>query len=156
MSNHLKNVLSQLHKNGRLGRLVIDEAHCISRFAYFYRFFKVNGYCFSWGHDFRPDYRKLAEYSRDFENPRVPILALTATATPKTVIDMRKNLQIDNSHLFISSFVRSNLRYDLVPKSAASFKKNMETLKEKYPNDSGIVYCLSRLAFLITFLLHYL
>lgn len=67
-----------------------------------------------------------------------------ATATPQTVIDIQHSLKINNCAMFISSFVRSNLQYDIFPKSAANFKKIIDMLKTKYKSDSGIIYCLSR------------
>lgn len=71
-------------------------------------------------------------------------MALTATATPQAVLDIRQSLRVENSALFISSFVRSNLSYDVMPKSAANFRKLVDVLKASYPRSSGIIYCLSR------------
>lgn len=99
---------------------------------------------FSWGHDFRPDYRKMTEFFRNFDSPIVPILALTATATPKTIEDIRKGLGVPDSLLFISTCVRPNLIYKTTPKSKTNFEKVMNDLKTQYPNKSGIVYCLSK------------
>uniref|UniRef100_A0A9J2Q3A3 DNA 3'-5' helicase n=1 Tax=Ascaris lumbricoides TaxID=6252 RepID=A0A9J2Q3A3_ASCLU len=127
-SEKLNNVFASLHRRGLLTRFVIDEAHCISQ----------------WGHDFRPDYTKLHSLRKVYINPRVPIMALTATATPKIATDARDHLSMPNSKLFISSFVRSNLKYDVIAKRPKSLSAVMERMKALYPGKSGIVYCLSR------------
>ncbi|CAD5221640.1 unnamed protein product [Bursaphelenchus xylophilus] len=125
-STTLQNAFGLLHKRRKLDRFIVDEAHCVSQ----------------WGHDFRTDYVKLSDYFKEFDE--VQVIALTATATPNAVIDIRRILRMSKSKLFISSFVRPNLIYDLVPKNPKSFQKVMNLLKNKYPNQSGIVYCLSR------------
>uniref|UniRef100_A0A915AF07 ATP-dependent DNA helicase n=2 Tax=Parascaris univalens TaxID=6257 RepID=A0A915AF07_PARUN len=127
-SEKLNNVFASLHRRGLLTRFVIDEAHCISQ----------------WGHDFRPDYTKLHSLRKIYINPRVPIMALTATATAKIATDARDHLSMPNSKLFISSFVRSNLKYDVIAKRPKSLLAVMERMKALYPGKSGIVYCLSR------------
>ncbi|CAB05609.2 RecQ-like DNA helicase blm-1 [Caenorhabditis elegans] len=127
-SGRLNSVFFDLHRRGLLARFVIDEAHCVSQ----------------WGHDFRPDYTKLSSLREKYANPPVPIIALTATATPKIVTDARDHLKMQNSKLFISSFVRDNLKYDLIPKAARSLINVVEKMKQLYPGKSGIVYCLSR------------
>jgi len=105
--------------------VAVDEAHCISE----------------WGHDFRPEYRRirpiLSQLNRD-----VPIIALTATATPKVQLDIQKNLQIEQSPIFKTSFNRHNLYYEIRPK----VNPIPEIVKYIKQNDkkSGIVYCLSR------------
>ncbi|VDP30733.1 unnamed protein product [Heligmosomoides polygyrus] len=124
----MASVFDNLHRRNFLTRFVIDEAHCVSQ----------------WGHDFRPDYTKLRSLRRDYAQPRVPIVALTATATPKIVADTRDHLSIQDSKLFISSFVRSNLTYEIVPKAAKTFINVVQRMKELYPGKAGIVYCLSR------------
>ncbi|EJD76373.1 CBR-HIM-6 protein [Loa loa] len=127
-SEKLNNVFHSLHRRGLLTRFVVDEAHCVSQ----------------WGHDFRPDYTKLQSLRRMFTNPVVPVMALTATATPKIVTDTRVHLAIQQSKLFISSFVRTNLKYDVIAKGPRSLLKVMDRMKILYPGKSGIVYCLSR------------
>ncbi len=102
----------------------IDEAHCISE----------------WGHDFRPEYRRLREI---FERiSKVPIIALTATATPKVQHDIQKNLNMLDATVFKSSFNRENLFYKIIPKQDVE-KQIIRYIKSK-PGKSGIVYCLSR------------
>ncbi|GMT18935.1 hypothetical protein PFISCL1PPCAC_10232, partial [Pristionchus fissidentatus] len=127
-SGRLSSVFSSLHRRGLLARFVIDEAHCVSQ----------------WGHDFRPDYTKLCSLRDVYAHPKVPIIALTATATPKIVQDTKDHLRINDSKLFISSFVRDNLKYDLIPKAAKALQKVLTEMKKLYPGKSGIVYCLSR------------
>ncbi|KAK6042975.1 ATP-dependent DNA helicase, RecQ family [Cooperia oncophora] len=127
-SGKLASVFGSLHRRNCLSRFVIDEAHCVSQ----------------WGHDFRPDYTKLQSLRRDYAQPKVPIVALTATATPKIVADTRDHLGIVDSKLFISSFVRSNLTYEIMPKAAKTFVSVIQRMKQLYPGKAGIVYCLSR------------
>ncbi|VDN21550.1 unnamed protein product [Gongylonema pulchrum] len=127
-SDKLNNVFMSLHRRGLLTRFVVDEAHCVSQ----------------WGHDFRPDYTKLKALRRMFVNPAVPIMALTATATPKIVTDTRDHLAIQQCKLFISSFVRINLKYDVIAKGPRSLVRVMDRMKTLYPGKSGIIYCLSR------------
>ncbi|EYC14323.1 hypothetical protein Y032_0041g475 [Ancylostoma ceylanicum] len=127
-SGRLASVFTSLHKRNYLARFVIDEAHCVSQ----------------WGHDFRPDYTRLQSLRKDYAHPKVPIVALTATATPKIVADTKDHLGIADSKLFISSFVRTNLTYEIIPKAAKSFTNVIEKMKQLYPGKAGIVYCLSR------------
>ena len=106
--------------------LAIDEAHCISE----------------WGHDFRPEYRKIKEIF-DQIKPNVTIIALTATATPKVQDEIIKNLKIDNGKVYKSSFNRPNLYYEIRSKSNET---NLDLIKfiNSNKNKSGIIYCLSR------------
>jgi ATP-dependent DNA helicase RecQ len=83
----------------KISFFAVDEAHCISE----------------WGHDFRPEYRRLREIM-DLVNPKVPVIALTATATPKVQSDIIKNLALRDPEIFISSFNRPNLYYEIQPK----------------------------------------
>jgi ATP-dependent DNA helicase RecQ len=108
--------------------IAVDEAHCISE----------------WGHDFRPEYRKLRDMI-DMINPELPIIALTATATPKVQDDIVKNLNLRNPDIYVDSFNRPNLYYEIVPKSTKeqtmkSIVKFINTMKGK----SGIIYTLNR------------
>lgn len=102
----------------------IDEAHCISE----------------WGHDFRPEYRRLREIFEKISN--VPIIALTATATPKVQFDIQKNLNMLDAKLFKSSFNRDNLYYEIRPKKDVE-KEIIRYIRGK-EGKSGIIYCLSR------------
>ena len=102
----------------------IDEAHCISE----------------WGHDFRPEYRKLREIINNIG--AAPVIALTATATKKVRQDIMKNLKISEGKLFIDSFNRSNLFYEIQPKLDV-IKQIIQYISEK-GESSGIIYCLSR------------
>jgi len=104
--------------------VAIDEAHCISE----------------WGHDFRPEYRKIRGIIDTIGN--LPIIALTATATPKVQLDIQKNLQMDDASVFKSSFNRTNLYYEVRPKH--NTKKQLIQYIKKHKGKSGIIYCLSR------------
>ncbi len=104
----------------------IDEAHCISE----------------WGHDFRPEYRKLRPIINAI-GQYVPIIALTATATLKVQEDILKNLEIPDANVFKSSFDRENLYYEVRPKTKDVIKDIIKYIKTQ-PGKSGIVYCLSR------------
>ncbi len=111
-------------KQAKISFFAIDEAHCISE----------------WGHNFRPEYRKIKEIIQQLDN--IPIIALTATATPKVQLDIQKNLNLDVSSLFKSSFNRTNLYYEVRPKQNAKIEL-IKYIKEN-KGLSGIVYCLSR------------
>ncbi|GHA70746.1 ATP-dependent DNA helicase RecQ [Pontibacter akesuensis] len=104
--------------------VAIDEAHCISE----------------WGHDFRPEYRRIRGIIDQIGN--LPIIALTATATPKVQLDIQRNLQMDEASVFKSSFNRTNLYYEVRPKHHT--KKQLIQYVKKHKGKSGIVYCLSR------------
>ncbi|NDF60652.1 MAG: ATP-dependent DNA helicase RecQ, partial [Crocinitomicaceae bacterium] len=102
----------------------IDEAHCISE----------------WGHDFRPEYRRLRDIFEKISN--VPIIALTATATPKVQIDIQKNLNMLDATVFKSSFNRENLYYEIRPKN--DVEKDIIRYIRSKEGKAGIIYCLSR------------
>ena len=107
----------------------IDEAHCISE----------------WGHDFRPEYRRLRTAINQI-NSSVPLLTLTASATPKVQQDIIRNLQMDKAQLFVSSFNRPNLYYEVRPKPAEVLVLHKEIIKfiKENSGKSGIIYCLTR------------
>ncbi len=104
----------------------IDEAHCISE----------------WGHDFRPEYRRLRPIINTI-GQKVPVMALTATATPKVQHDIQKNLEILNASVFMSLFDRPNLYYEIRPKTENVVHDIIKYIKNN-SGKSGIVYCLSR------------
>jgi len=104
----------------------IDEAHCISE----------------WGHDFRPEYRRIREIINQI-GQKVPVIALTATATPKVQSDIMKNLGMEKAEVFISSFNRPNLYYEIREKTKDVDKEIVRFIKA-HPGKSGIMYCLSR------------
>ena len=106
--------------------LAIDEAHCISE----------------WGHDFRPEYRKIRDVIDSIDS-KIKIIALTATATPKVQDDIVKNLKINDSKLFKSSFNRPNLYYEVRPKNDHTDIDLVKFIKSNQ-SESGIIYCLSR------------
>lgn len=112
-------------KTVKISFYAIDEAHCISE----------------WGHDFRPEYRKIRE-SVD-QIGRAPIIALTATATDKVRTDILRSLNIEDAKQFKSSFNRPNLYYEVRPKTKNIDKEIVKFIKEN-PGKSGIIYCLSR------------
>ncbi len=117
--------LKQLH----ISFFAIDEAHCISE----------------WGHDFRPEYRRLRA-AIDSINKKAPVLTLTASATPKVQQDIIKNLNMEKAQLFVSSFNRPNLYYEVRPKPAEPMQLHKEIIRfiKDNPNKSGIIYCLTR------------
>ena len=113
-------------KTVKLSFLAIDEAHCISE----------------WGHDFRPEYRNLRIMLQKIEK-NLPIIALTATATPKVQEDILKNLKIPDATLFKASFNRPNLYYEVQPKTD-DVESNIIRFIKQNEGESGIIYCLSR------------
>ncbi|MEK9613771.1 MAG: DNA helicase RecQ, partial [Flavobacteriaceae bacterium] len=113
-------------KTVNISFLAVDEAHCISE----------------WGHDFRPEYRNLRFILEQFEQ-NIPIIALTATATPKVQEDIMKNLRISQAKVFKASFNRPNLYYEVRPKTNQVDADIIRFVKQN-SNKSGIIYCLSR------------
>ncbi len=108
----------------KLSLIAVDEAHCISE----------------WGHDFRPDYRNLKLLRKKF--PKTPVIALTATATEKVRDDIIKQLDLKKPKLFVSSFNRPNLSYEVLPKKDSI--KTVVALLSKHRDESVIIYCFSR------------
>lgn len=113
----------------KLSFFAIDEAHCISE----------------WGHDFRPEYRRIREVITSIGQD-VPVIALTATATEKVRQDIMKNLDIEDANLYISSFNRPNLYYEVRHKPVEERSQLHQIIKfiKENPNKSGIIYCMTR------------
>jgi ATP-dependent DNA helicase RecQ len=125
VTERLLGQLDALHARGRLSLFAIDEAHCVSQ----------------WGHDFREDYLSLDILPARY--PGVPRIALTATADAQTRDDVIARLCLDGARVFISSFDRPNIRYQIVEKNDAR-RQLLAFLREEHAGDAGIVYCLSR------------
>ena len=113
-----------LLKGIKISFYAVDEAHCISE----------------WGHDFRPEYRKIRSIIEEIQP--APVIALTATATPKVQSDILKNLRIPDARVFKSSFNRPNLYYEVRDKVEP--EKDIIRFIRQHPGKSGIIYCLSR------------
>ncbi len=108
--------------------VAVDEAHCISE----------------WGHDFRPEYRRIKKMIEGI-GENIPVIALTATATPKVRADIIKNLQMDEPDFYLDSFNRDNLFYEVVPKgNKDQAYKTIVKFVKNYEGKAGIVYCLNR------------
>jgi bloom syndrome protein len=125
-SQALEKTFQHLYEQGKLARIVIDEAHCVSQ----------------WGHDFRPDYKALGDVRKQY--PGVPVMALTATATENVKVDVIHNLGMNGCDVFAQSFNRPNLTYEVRTKSKGSLASIADTIKTLYRGKSGIIYCLSR------------
>ncbi|MFF4871383.1 DNA helicase RecQ [Streptomyces sp. NPDC000961] len=115
----------RLLDRGRVSLFAIDEAHCVSQ----------------WGHDFRPDYLALSMLHERW--PKVPRIALTATATEATHAEIAKRLGLEDARHFVAGFDRPNIQYRIVPKNNP-FKQLLELIKTEHAGDAGVVYCLSR------------
>ncbi|KAM5171012.1 recQ-like DNA helicase BLM isoform 2-T3 [Mantella aurantiaca] len=126
-SARLITTMENLYERKLLTRFVIDEAHCVSQ----------------WGHDFRPDYKRLNMLRQKF--PSVAMMALTATANPRVQKDILNQLKMTKPQIFSMSFNRDNLKYEVLPKKPKKVASDcVEWIKKHHPNDSGIIYCLSR------------
>ncbi|KAJ7516833.1 hypothetical protein O6H91_21G000600 [Diphasiastrum complanatum] len=120
-------LLKSLQAKGQLARFVIDEAHCVSQ----------------WGHDFRPDYKALGMLKQQF--PRIPVMALTATATQDVRKDILKILKIPHAFVLEMGFDRPNLTYEVLLKDPKdSLKQLGQLIMERFSSQSGIIYCLSK------------
>lgn len=112
---------------GGIGAFAIDEAHCISQ----------------WGHDFRPEYRRMAELRSAF--PRVPMQAYTATATPRVRDDIVAQLRLSNPALLVGAFDRPNLTYRVVPREGGSrLSRQIADIVRRHQSQASIIYCVSR------------
>ncbi len=126
MGTHGQRLLRQLH----ISLLAVDEAHCISE----------------WGHDFRPEYRMIGQLRQDpqLQLAQVPMIALTATATPRVAEDIAAQLQLREPEIYRRSFERQNLYYEVRPKQRVA--DQIVAYVNEHPQDEGIVYCHSRAA----------
>ncbi|KAK1754897.1 hypothetical protein QBC47DRAFT_413813 [Echria macrotheca] len=126
-SNQLNRALRKLYQSKKLARLVVDEAHCISE----------------WGHDFRPEYNQIGLFRHNF--PDVPVMALTATATPEIAKDVIKSLGIQNCKTFHTSPDRPNIHYNVYSKGT-QWSQNVITdlMRARHAGQCGIIYCVSR------------
>ncbi|SDM34804.1 ATP-dependent DNA helicase RecQ [Lentzea albidocapillata subsp. violacea] len=115
----------RLLEQGEIALFAIDEAHCVSQ----------------WGHDFRPDYLSLTHLHERW--PKVPRIALTATATEATRKEILTRLELNEGRQFVSSFDRPNIQYRIVGKKEPK-KQLLDLLRGEHQGDAGIVYCLSR------------
>ncbi|CCK70832.1 ATP-dependent DNA helicase SGS1 KNAG_0F01640 [Huiozyma naganishii CBS 8797] len=125
-SEQCKKAIRKLHEDGNLARVVIDEAHCVS----------------NWGHDFRPDYKELKIFKREF--PDIPMMALTATASEQVRMDIIHNLELKNPVFLKQSFNRTNLFYEVKKKSKNTIYEICDEIKRKFRNQTGIIYCHSK------------
>lgn len=121
----LSGSLLHFFKNQNISLIAIDEAHCVSQ----------------WGHEFRKDYTRLGELKEVF--PKIPFLALTATADAKTREDISHQLRLKSPRTFVSSFDRPNIKYTICEREN-DIKQLDEFIKRNHSIDTGIVYCLSR------------
>ena len=119
----------EFFQNSNISFVAVDEAHCISE----------------WGHDFRPEYRRI-RVMLDAVARNVPIMALTATATPKVQLDILKNLNMTEDSTFVSSFNRDNLFYEIRSKvnKESTIRQIIQVIKEEFSGESGIIYVQNR------------
>jgi ATP-dependent DNA helicase RecQ len=115
----------RLLDRGAISVFAIDEAHCVAQ----------------WGHDFRPDYLALSVLHERW--PKVPRIALTATATQATHAEIAARLNLEDARHFVASFDRPNIQYRIVPKNEPR-RQLLDLIRSEHPGEAGIVYCLSR------------
>ncbi|PIA13075.1 ATP-dependent DNA helicase [Coemansia reversa NRRL 1564] len=125
-SHAARDVIDRLYKRGQLARFVVDEAHCLSQ----------------WGHDFRPDYTQLGNFHKMYRD--IPFMALTATANAKVRMDIINHLHIHGCLTTTSSFNRTNLFYEIRPKTSTTLNDIHALIATRHPGESGIIYCTSK------------
>ena len=125
LSENFLYLLDQVQENVGLSLLAVDEAHCVSE----------------WGHDFRPEYRQLGRLRDHY--PHAPMLALTATATERVRDDILTQLRLDDPYIYVASFNRPNLHYEVRQKHQGSYRELLQLLRSQ-PDAPAIVYCQSR------------
>lgn len=125
-SEQCKRAIKKLYDDKKLARIVIDEAHCVS----------------NWGHDFRPDYKELKFFKRNY--PDIPMIALTATASEQVRMDIIHNLELKDPLFLKQSFNRSNLYYEVRKKNKNTIYEMCHAMKTTFKNQTGIIYCHSK------------
>lgn len=125
-SEQCKRGISKLYNDGKLARVVVDEAHCVS----------------NWGHDFRPDYKEIKIFKQQY--PDIPMMALTATASEQVRMDIIHNLELKNPVFLKQSFNRTNLYYEVKKKSKNTIFEISDDIKTRFRNQTGIIYCHSK------------
>lgn len=125
-SSTINDIFAHMNEKSTLARFVIDEAHCVSQ----------------WGHDFRPDYKKLVVLRERF--PNVPLMAVTATANPRVRMDVCSALKLKDTKWFLQTFNRPNLKFEVRKRTKETIEEISQLILTKFKYESGIVYCLSR------------
>ncbi|CEP62517.1 ATP-dependent DNA helicase SGS1 LALA0_S05e07404g [Lachancea lanzarotensis] len=125
-SEQCKKAIGRLYRDGKLARIVVDEAHCVS----------------NWGHDFRPDYKELKYFKKQY--PDIPMIALTATASEQVRLDVVHNLCLKDPVFLKQSFNRTNLYYEVLKKGRDTVSSICADVKTRFKNQTGIIYCHSK------------